>query len=64
MTGEQVLRVIVVKQFSHDELTFHLADSISDRAFCRFVIGHSIPKKKTLQRNVKKVEAIARRQID
>ena len=32
MSGEQVLRVIVVKQlsgFSYDELAFHLADSIS-----------------------------------
>jgi transposase, IS5 family len=48
MSGEQVLRVIVVKQiggFSYDELAFHLADSISYRAFCRFDIRHSIPKK-------------------
>jgi len=61
MSGEHVLRVIVVKQlsgFSYDELAFHLADSISYRAFCRFDIGHPIPNKKTLQRNVKKVEAV------
>jgi len=35
MSGEQVLRVILVKQlggFSNDELAFHLADSISYRA--------------------------------
>jgi IS5 family transposase len=67
MTGEQVLRVIVVKQlggFSYDELAFHLADSISYRAFCRFDIGHPIPNKKTLQRNVKKVEAITLERIN
>jgi IS5 family transposase len=37
MSGEQVLRVILVKQlsgFSYDELAFHLADSMSYRA-CR-----------------------------
>ncbi len=67
MTGEQVLRVIVVKQicgFSYDELEFHLADSISYRAFCRFDIGHPIPNQKTLQRNVKKVEAITLERIN
>src|SRR5262249_58790682 len=67
MTGEQVLRVIVVKQicgFSYDELAFHLAASISYRAFCRFDIGHPIPNKKTLQRNVKKVEAITLERIN
>src|SRR4029450_9093287 len=40
MSGEQVLRVILVKQlggFSYDELTFLLADSASYRAFCRIV---------------------------
>jgi len=51
MTGEQVLRVILVKQlggFSYDELAFHLADSLSYRACCRMDIGHHIPNKKTL----------------
>jgi transposase, IS5 family len=67
MTGEQVLRVILVKQlggFSYDELAFHLADSLSYRAFCRMDIGHPIPNKKTLQRNVKKVEAITLERIN
>jgi len=67
MSGEQVLRVIVVKQlggFSYDELAFHLADSISYRAFCRFDIGHPIPNQKTLQRNVKKVEALTLERIN
>jgi IS5 family transposase len=67
MAGEQVLRVILVKQlggFSYDELAFHLADSLSYRAFCRMDIGHAIPNKKTLQRNVKKVEAITLERIN
>ena len=67
MSGEQVLRVIVVKQlggYSYDELAFHLADSISYRAFCRFDLGHLIPNPKTLQRNVKKVEALTLERIN
>lgn len=59
MSGEQVLRVIVVKQlggFSYDELAFHLADSMSYRAFCRFGITQPTPTAQTLQRNVKLVQ--------
>jgi IS5 family transposase len=58
MSGEQVLRVMLVKQlcsFSYDELAFHLADSTSYRAFCRIGIHEKIPTAKTLQRNVKMV---------
>jgi transposase, IS5 family len=60
MSGEQVLRVILVKQlggFSYDELAFHLADSTSYRAFCRLGITQPIPTAKTLQRNVKLVRS-------
>jgi IS5 family transposase len=67
MSGEQVLRVILVKQlggFSYHELAFHLADSISYRAFCRFDVGRPIPNQKTLQRNVKKVEALTLERIN
>jgi IS5 family transposase len=67
MSGEQVLRVILVKQFggfSYHELAFHLADSISYRAFCRFEVGRPIPTKKTLQRNVKMVEALTLEKIN
>ncbi len=59
MSGEQVLRVMLVKQlgsFSYDELAFHLADSTSYRAFCRIGIREKIPTAKTLQRNVKMVQ--------
>ena len=60
MTAEQVLRAIIVKQmngFSYNELAFHLADSRSDKTFCRFGINDKPPSKATLQRNIKKVRA-------
>jgi IS5 family transposase len=59
MSGEQVLRVILVRQlggFSYNELAFHLAGSTSYRAFCRIGITQKIPTAKTLQRNVKLVQ--------
>jgi IS5 family transposase len=67
MSGEQVLRVILVKQlggFSYHDLAFHLADSISYRAFCRFEVGRRIPSTKTLQRNIKKIEALTFERIN
>ena len=66
MSGEQVLRAMLVKQlgsFSYDELAFHLADSMSYRAFCRIGITQKIPTSKTLQRNVKKVEPVTLEKI-
>jgi IS5 family transposase len=59
MSGEQVLRVILVKQldgFSYDERSLHLADSMSYRTFCRIGIAQKVPTSKTLQRNVKMVQ--------
>jgi len=67
MSGDQVLRVILVKQlgsFSYEELAFHLADSASYRAFCRIGSMEKLPTSKTLQRNVKKVEAITLERIN
>lgn len=67
MSGEQVLRVMLVKQlgtFSYEELAFHLADSASYRAFCRIGSMQRIPTSKTLQRNVKKVEALTLERIN
>ncbi len=67
MSGDQVLRVLVVKQlgsFSYEELAFHLADSASYRAFCRIGSMEKLPTSKTLQRNVKKVEAITFERIN
>ena len=67
LSGEQVLRVILVKQlggFSYDELAFYLADSTSYRAFCRIGITQQIPTAKTLQRNVKLVRPHTLEQIN
>lgn len=60
MTGEQVLRALVIKQangFSYEELGFHLADSQSYRAFCLIGFADQPPSKSTLQRNLKRVRA-------
>ena len=60
MTGEQVLRAIIVKQmngFRYEELAFHLADSRTYRAFCRYGFADKTPSKGTLQRNCKLVTA-------
>ena len=60
MSGEQVLRVLVIKQsngFSYEGLAFHLEDSQSYRAFCRIGFADKTPRKSTLQRNFKRVRA-------
>lgn len=60
MSGEQVLRVLVIKQangFSYEGLAFHLADSQCYRAFCLIGLIDKPPKKSTLQRNIKLVRA-------
>lgn len=56
MSGEQVLRALVIKQangFSYEQLAFHLADSQSYRAFCLIGFADKPRKKSTLQRNIK-----------
>lgn len=58
MTAEQVLRVAIIKQlngFSYDELSFHLADSRTYRAFCGFGTLEPTPGRSTLQRNVRRI---------
>lgn len=60
MSGEQVLRALVIKQvngFSYENLAFHLADSQSYRAFCLIGFADKTPTKSTLQRNLKRVRA-------
>ena len=60
MSGEQVLRVLLVKQmtgFSYEHLVFHLGDSTSYRAFCKLGFGEPPPTKSTLKRNLKRVRA-------
>jgi IS5 family transposase len=58
MSAERVLRCTVAKQmngWSYEELAFHLGDSFSYRAFCRFGLGDTAPKKSTLKHNLKRV---------
>ena len=60
MSGDQVLRVLLLKQmngFSYRELEFHLADSVSYRTFCRFGALEPTPTRATLAENLKKVRA-------
>ena len=58
MSGDQVLRVLVLKQmkgFSYEDLHFHLMDSATYRTFCRFGALEPVPARATLAENVKKV---------
>jgi IS5 family transposase len=58
MSGDQVLRVLLLKQmnsFSYRELAFHLADSVTYRTFCRFGALEPTPTRATLAENLKKV---------
>jgi IS5 family transposase len=58
MAAEQVLRVAILKQMtgsSYAKLEFHLADSATYRTFVRLGYGSKLPKKSTLQKNVKRV---------
>jgi IS5 family transposase len=55
MTAEQVVRAALVKQmfeFSYEELSFHLGDSLALRGFCRLSPTGLPPKKSTLQANI------------
>lgn len=71
MTGEQTLRAAIVRQmhgYSYEELSFHLADSLSFQRFCRLGFMDKPPSKSTLQRNIKRIrpetwEAINRRLV-
>lgn len=58
MPAEQVLRAAILKQrnmWSYDELSFHLADSQTYRAFCDLGPFNDPPSRSTLQRNVKSI---------
>lgn len=60
MSGDQVLRVLLVKQmngFSYEVLHFHLLDSASYRTFCRFGALEAVPSRSAVAENLKKVRA-------
>ena len=66
MSGDQVLRALLLKQmngFSYAELSFHVADSVSYRTFCRFGAMGRTPSRSTLAENLKKVRAETLEQI-
>jgi IS5 family transposase len=67
MSAEQVLRAAIVKQmfgFSYELLPFHLADSISLRAFCRTGIADKCFKKSAIAKNIKRIGAASWEQIN
>lgn len=58
MTGDQVFRALVIKQmngYSYDELSFHLADSVSYRTLCGYGAFEKTPSRSTLAENIKRV---------
>ena len=67
MSAEQVLRAAIIKQmfgFSYELLPFHLADSISLRAFCRIGIAEKCFKKSAIAKNIKRICAATWEQIN
>jgi len=67
MSAEQVLRAAIVKQmfgFSYELLPFHLADSISLRAFCRIGIADKCFKKSAIAKNIKRITAATWQKIN
>ncbi|NOY93999.1 MAG: transposase [Deltaproteobacteria bacterium] len=59
MSAEQVLRIALIKQmtgFSYEQLAFHLGDSMSYRAFCKFGLADRPPTDSTLKRNLKRLQ--------
>lgn len=67
MSGDQVLRALVLKQingFSYKDLAFHLADSRSYRTFCRMGLGDRTPRKSALQSAIGKLRPETLEQIN
>lgn len=67
MSGDQVLRVLLLKQmnsFSYEDLEFHLKDSLTYRTFCGIGLMDRAPGRSTIQENVKKVRPQTLEQIN
>jgi IS5 family transposase len=59
MSGEQVLRALIIKQMnqlSYEDLAFFIADSSSYRTFCRIGLTDQPPSKSTLAENIKRIK--------
>lgn len=60
LTADQVLRALVLmrlRNFTYEDLAFHLADSTTYRTFCRIGIGEKGPSTSALNRDFKRVRA-------
>ena len=58
LTGEQTLRLLIVRQltgWTYAELAFHLADSMTYRAFCRMSAVTATPSKSALAATLRRV---------
>ena len=58
LTGEQTLRLLIVRQltgWTYAELAFHLADSLTYRAFCRMSALTATPSKSALAATLRRV---------
>ncbi len=67
LSADTVLRITLIKQmrgFSYDLLAFHLADSVTYRAFCRIGFADRPPSASTLQRDIKKIRPETFEQIN
>ena len=60
LSGEQTLRLLIVRQltgWTYAELAFHLADSMTYRAFCRVSALVATPSKSALAATLRRVSA-------
>ena len=60
LTGEQTLRLLIVRQltgWTYAELAFHLADSMTYRAFCRVSALTTTPSKSALAATLRRVSS-------
>lgn len=58
LSAQQVLRVLVLYlllKVDFEQLEFHLADSLTYRAFCLLGVGDSPPKRACLQHNISRI---------
>ena len=66
LSADQVLRCAILKQihqFSYQRLSFHLADSMCARVFCRLPLGYS-PGPSVLQENISRIQASTWEQVN
>ncbi|MDK1104248.1 MAG: transposase, partial [Actinomycetota bacterium] len=58
LSADVILRAAMIKQmrdFSYEELAFHLADSLTYRRFCGFTHPLDVPRKSALAKGIKRI---------